>query len=67
MYAIECTAGDSDEDTAVVRKEKRLNKGKLFQKTSSKTHQKSAGMWLASYPGAQGGGERAFLNAWVWG
>ena len=44
MYAIECTAGDSDEDTAVVRKEKRLNKGKLFQKTSSKTHQKSAGM-----------------------
>ena len=36
-------ADDSDEESAVVRKEKKLAKGKLFQKTNSKAHDKSSG------------------------
>jgi hypothetical protein len=38
-------ADDSDEESAVVRKEKKLTKGKLFQKTNSKAHDKSSGTW----------------------
>ena len=34
---------DSDDESAVVRKEKRLTMGKLFQKTNSKAHDKSSG------------------------
>ena len=36
-------ADDSDEESAVVRKEKKLTKGKLFQKTNSKAHNKPSG------------------------
>lgn len=39
-----CTvADDSDEESAVVRKEKRVAWGKVIQKTSSKTHEKASG------------------------
>ena len=38
---------DSDEESAVVRKEKRLTKGKLFQKTNSKSHNKFSGFNVA--------------------
>ena len=39
-------ADDSDEESAVVRKEKKLTKGKLFQKPNSKAHNKSSGTRL---------------------
>lgn len=36
-------ADDSDEESAVVRKEKRVARGKLIQKTNTKTHEKTSG------------------------
>ena len=44
MHACTCTvADDSDEESAVVRKEKRVAWGKVIQKTSTKSHEKASG------------------------
>ena len=43
-----CTvADDSDEESAVVRKEKKVAWGKVIQKTSSKAHEKASGSYIA--------------------